>query len=143
VFEPTTIQLINRIGYFLRKQGEYEAAERVFRALERFQPEFVYPVLGRALTYAVQGKNSQAVPAFEQVLVRRPTHSFALACLGVARLQNKQGNWRAPLEKAALIDDEHGGQAIARELLQWWDEVKTQPPVPRAGATSDRLKQIT
>ncbi|MFJ2991435.1 tetratricopeptide repeat protein [Pandoraea sp. NPDC087047] len=139
----TSIQLANQIGYFLRKQGKGDAALRVFRALERYQPNHVYPALGKALTLAVQGAFADAETAFRRALALSPKHSLVLACLGIVRLQQGKADWRTYLQEAAQCADAHGGNEIAREVLTWFDRAgkpREQMPV---SSTLGRLHSNT
>ncbi|MGT0193835.1 HrpB1 family type III secretion system apparatus protein [Burkholderia pyrrocinia] len=143
MMELTSVQLANQIGYFLRKQGKGEAALRIFRALERYQSNHVYPVLGKALTLAVQGAFADAETAFRRALELSPRHSFVLACLGLVRLHQRKADWRPYLQEAMQSQDDHGGREIARDLMAWFDDAGKPRERMTIGATIGRLNTST
>ncbi|KVO23401.1 hypothetical protein WJ74_33775 [Burkholderia ubonensis] len=139
MMDLTSIQHANQIGYFLRKQGKSEAALRIFRALERYQPNRVYPALGKALTLAVRGEFADAETAFRRSIELSPKHSLLLACLGLVRLHQHKADWRSYLQEAMLSKDDHGGGEIAREVLIWFDGAGKPRDRMKVGATIGRL----
>lgn len=116
--DETVVECINDIGHFLRTQGHYDAAIRVFDALRHLQPTYIYPKLGHALVSAESGNFSEAIVDFNNVLSREPDHSFAMVCLGLCLLQSGDRRWRKELLRAAQSEDTFGGQALARQMLE-------------------------
>lgn len=103
----------------------------------------MYPVLGRALTLAVQGAFVDAEIAFRRALELSPKHSFVLACLGLVRLQQRKADWRTYFQEAMQCQDDHGGREIARDLMAWLDGAgKQQDRIP-VGSTIGRLYSST
>ncbi|WP_063801313.1 hypothetical protein [Burkholderia ubonensis] len=141
--EPDGIKLANQIGYFLRKQGKIECALRIFRSLERYQPNHMYPVLGRALTLAVQGAFAEAEIAFRRALELSPRHSFVLACLGLVCVQQHKAGWRAYFQEAMQCRDDHGGREIAQDLMTWLDGAAKPQDRMTVGSTIGRLYSST
>ncbi|WP_063901598.1 tetratricopeptide repeat protein [Burkholderia ubonensis] len=137
--ELTSIQLANQVGYFLRKQGKSEAALRIFRALERYQPNHIYPTLGKGLVLAVQGAFPDAESAFRRVLELSPRHSFALVCLGLARLHQRKADWRSYMHEAQQSQDDSGGRELARDVMSWFDGAGKPREQMTVGATIARL----
>ncbi|MET3633163.1 HrpB1 family type III secretion system apparatus protein [Burkholderia sp. 572] len=112
------VELINQIGYFLRRKKQFDSALRVFQALQKFQPDYCYPHLGQALVYAERGDIDEAQLHFQLVLSRQPEHSFALACSGLVLLQRGEHEWRGFLQRASSSTDELGGKRMAKEILR-------------------------
>lgn len=123
MYASSTIRLINSIAYFLRFQKQYQAATRLFSALQRFQPERAFHRFGQGLVYAEEGKYIEAQSLFRQVLMQEPEHSHALACLGLAMRYTNHPDWRQPLEQARRINDGLGGKEMAEQLLNSMDLV--------------------
>ncbi|KVD55009.1 hypothetical protein WI87_22360 [Burkholderia ubonensis] len=137
------VELVNQVGYFLRRKKRFDSALSVFQALQRFQPDHSYPHLGQALVYAQQGDFDEAKLRLQRVLARQPEHSFALACFGLVLLQCGDQSWRGSLQRAASSDDEFGGQRMAREILSMIgprEGPRTSAPV---ASTIGRLKRIS
>ncbi|HDR9511850.1 hypothetical protein C5615_36585 [Burkholderia cepacia] len=144
MYDPKIVKLANQIGYFLRKKGQFDAALRVFRSLQRMQPDHAYPHMGQALVYAEQGNMDEAKLHLQLVLSRHPNHSLALACLGIAMLlQDSNSNWQDPLSRAADIDDEMGGKSVAQEFLRLMGQGQMKRVNAPVASTARRLGRFS
>ncbi|EDT40730.1 HrpB1 family type III secretion system apparatus protein [Burkholderia ambifaria] len=137
------VELINQVGYFLRRKKQFDSALRVFQALQRFQPDYSYPHLGQALVYAEQGVFDEAKLRLQLVLARQPEHSFALACFGLVLLQCGEQSWRGSLLRAASSSDELGGRRMAREILSMIGPRERPRTSAQVASTIGRLKRFS
>ncbi|WP_080424761.1 tetratricopeptide repeat protein [Burkholderia ubonensis] len=138
------VELINQIGYFLRRKGQFDSALRVFKALQRMNPDCAYPHMGQALVRAEQGNMEEAKLHLRLVLSRHPDHSFALACLGLAMLQGLESNWRDPLSRAMNIEDGMSGKAVAGEILSMLGPgTPSRVSAAPVSSTTRRLKRFS
>lgn len=83
------------------KKGDYDQAGAEYREILKLYPQLpeVYNNLG--LVYYVQGKNADAIAAFEQVLAAKPDALGANLFLGMAYLRtNQYEKSLQPLQKA-------------------------------------------
>lgn len=140
MYNLKTIQLINQIGYYLRKQKKFDAAIRVFKALQNFQPEHIYHQLGQGLVYAVQGKFDETQFYMKRVLTRQPGHSLGMACLGLAKLLSGHQGWRELLMQAAQNNDGLGGGKMAQEILTAMGAAPTKRSTLSSGSSLVRLQ---
>ncbi|MGU8077178.1 tetratricopeptide repeat protein [Burkholderia pyrrocinia] len=138
------VELINQIGYCLRRRRQFDSALRVFKALQKMQPGHAYPHMGQALVYAEQGDVDEAKLHLQLVLSRHPNHSFALVCLGLTMLsRDSKSDWRTLLSQAADIDDDMGGKSIAREILRQAREEAKSHVGAAIASSSERLKRFS
>ncbi|TDA48282.1 hypothetical protein [Burkholderia pyrrocinia] len=137
-FDDNLIRMMNQIGYFLRSKGVHLAALNVFDALHAFQPTRSYPILGRAFVYAEMGEFRKAERDFHTVLARQPGHSLAEACLGLTQLHLGYANWRAPVMRALVSQDDNGGQVLAEGVLK---AANSRSPASSRRSTMDRLNR--
>jgi hypothetical protein len=142
MYDQNTIQLINLIGYFLRKQKKFDAAARVFDALQCFQPEHSYHQLGHGLVCAEQGNFDEAQRRLRRVLASQPGHSFAMACLGLAMLHSGHPGWRDPMVQATQSNDGFGGKNMANEILNMMGPAPRKRQMLPSNSSLGRLKRL-
>ena len=84
------------------RKGDYEQAAAEYREILKLYPDLpeVYNNLG--VVYYVQGKNAEAIAAFQKVLAAKPDALGANLFLGMAYLRtNQYSNALAPLLNAS------------------------------------------
>ncbi|KVV39194.1 hypothetical protein WT27_14820 [Burkholderia territorii] len=143
MYDAKIVELINQVGYFLRRRKHFDSALRVFQSLQELQPDYSYPYLGQALVYAERGDVAEAKLHLQLVLSRQPAHSFALACLGLVMLQGGDSNWRDPLLRAATSNDELGGRRVALEVLGMIGSRELSRTSAPVASTIGRLKRFS
>jgi tetratricopeptide (TPR) repeat protein len=139
MFDDELTRTINQIGYFLRSKGLYTEARAVFDSLAKYQPDRIYPLLGRALVNAEQERYREAEQDLRLVLAREPGHSFAVAYLALTLRYLGNPNWRSMLTTASRMNDDNGGQIIAANFLRVLEQSVVQP---REMSTLSRLNRL-
>ncbi len=95
-----------RVAKFLAKQGEFEKAEREYRAVVKVMPYDFYPYLFLGNMLMEQKKYIQAEKAYKNSIARSPAFPFAYAKLGLLYLNQKRPQQAKPyLLKAVQVGE--------------------------------------
>ncbi|MCC6454630.1 MAG: tetratricopeptide repeat protein [Caldilineaceae bacterium] len=76
--EPVLWTLV-QLGNLHFNQGDLAAAEASYQAALRQSPDYVHALAGMAKVWAAQGRNSEAIAQYRQVLTRLPLPEVAIA----------------------------------------------------------------
>ncbi len=132
--DPASLPDLFRLGYYLLRAGDYEAAERAFSSLRSARPGSVAVLTNLSLSLQGQGKNAAAEEALLEAIRIAPSDVTTLIALGNARIM--EGRWEdaaGMFERVLSAADEFPARARVETLLKLLRGRRAAAPAPAGG----------
>ena len=113
-----TARMLAHAALLAAWEGQTEASDKIFAALERAKPKEPNVRLCRALVWAFQDRFAEASELLQQVLVEQPDNATARGLLGFVLYSAQEPGWQAHLEAVADDPTDPATAQVARSILE-------------------------
>lgn len=115
-------------------EGDSDAAEQIFSALQAAKPKEPNIRVCRAMVYACQDRFNECLALLDQVLAEEPRNMSAMSLRGFVLFTLEDPGWRPLLEEVVADGSDPASVGLAEKILQ--DNAKKSiSSAPRSGNT--------
>jgi predicted Zn-dependent protease len=111
-------RLLLQIGLIRARQGGYDEAQRIIRAVKAFRADLPHPGVTLGLTLLYQGRMQEAQQELIDVLAAFPSHQLARALLGLVYRESGRGDWQSTLREVIEDGRDEWAVGLARACLK-------------------------
>jgi hypothetical protein len=117
-------------------EGDSEAAEEIFTALQAAKPKEPNIRICRAMVYACQDRFSECLEILDEVLASEPRNMSAKSLRGFVLFTMGEDGWRELMEEVLADGSDANSVALAQQVLQNNPKKTTAVSQPRTSAVS-------
>lgn len=107
-------------------EGDSEAAEQIFTALQNAKPKEPNIRICRAMVYACQDRFSECLGIIDEVLAAEPRNMSAISLRGFVMFTMGESGWEELMEEVIADGTDPNSVALAEQVLQ--NRPKKAPP---------------
>lgn len=114
-------------------EGDAEAAEQIFTALQAAKPKEPNIRVCRAMVYACQDRFTECLALLDEVLEREPRNMSAKSLRGFVLFTLEDPGWRKLLEEVVADGSDPASVGLAEKILQDNAKKSALQSTPRIG----------
>lgn len=115
-------------------EGDAEAAEEIFSALQAAKPKEPNIRICRAMVYACQDRFSECLDILDEVLAGEPRNMSAKSLRGFVLFTMGESGWQELMDEVIADGSDANSVALAEQVLQNDPKRQSVQSQPRAGA---------
>lgn len=117
-------------------EGDAEAAEQIFSALQAAKPKEPNIRICRAMVYACQDRFGDCLELLDEVLAREPNNMSAKSLRGFVLFTMGESGWQELMEEVLADGSDANSVALAQQVLENKPKKSAAQALPRTGAAT-------